>query len=83
MTQIHKRGSLDSHLLQSNLMEDNRVRINKAIEAQFSDGCENIVVVLHSDTNAVTAKALIWEIQLAGWIVAAYQNDCRLTIRKY
>lgn len=82
MTQIHKRGRMDSHLLQLNLMDINRERINRAIEAQFSDSCENIVVVLHSYTNAVTAKELIGEIQLAGWIVAKYQNDCRLTIRK-
>jgi hypothetical protein len=73
---------MDSHKLQAELMEESRTKINAAINAQFEDGCDSIVVTLNHNVNPVTAKALIGEIQLAGWIVAEYKDDGKIIIRK-
>lgn len=82
MTKILRRDSMDIHLLQTELMEESRNKINAAINAQFEDGCDSIVVNLNHKVNPVTVKALIGEIQLAGWIVAEYKGDGMIFIRK-
>lgn len=82
MTQILRRNSMDIHLLQAELMDESRAKINAAINAQFGDSTNNIVVTLNHNVNPVTAKALIREIQLAGWIVAEYKDDGKIIIRK-
>lgn len=81
-TQIPRKSDMDSHLVQNELLEPNRRRIAAAIQVQFTNQTQSIIVNLHQDTNSVTAKTLITEIQLAGWIVAKYNNDCRITIHK-
>lgn len=82
MTPILRRDCMDSHLFQSELMEESRTKINQAIKGQFGDGCDSIVVSLNHKVNPVTAKELIREIQLAGWIVAEYKGDSKIIIRK-
>lgn len=82
MTKILRRNSMDIHLLQTELMEESRNKINAAIKAQFGDGGDSIVVTLDYKVNPVTAKELIKEVQLAGWIVAEYKGDGMIIIRK-
>lgn len=81
MTQILRR-SMVSHKIQDSLLEVNRQKINAAIEAQFEDGCDAIVVTLDDKTNKVTVNQLLGELQLAGWVVEEYRGGGQLIINK-